>query len=89
MVPDMSKSWLWMMYIEGLTEPFHGWVKDFKPISLQDVIEHTRDLVGVAYKNKVTPRPPFIPRGKETIQFDKGKGKMDEDIRKELRRKKL
>jgi hypothetical protein len=46
MVQDMSESRLFMMYIEGLTEPLHGWVKDFKPITLQDAIERTIDLVG-------------------------------------------
>jgi hypothetical protein len=74
MVPDMSKSRLLVMYIEGFTEPLHGWVNAFKPITLQDVIECTRYLIGETYKNKVTPRPPIIPRGRETKQLDKGKG---------------
>jgi outer membrane translocation and assembly module TamA len=89
MVPDMTESRLLMMYIEGLTEPLRGWVKAFKPNTLQDAIERTKDLVGAAYKNKVTPRPPVIPRGRETRQVDKGKGKMDEATRRELRRKQL
>jgi hypothetical protein len=66
MVPDVLESRLLMMYIEGLTKPVRGWVKDFKPITLQDAIEHTRDLVGAANKNRFTPRPPIITRGRDT-----------------------
>jgi hypothetical protein len=66
MVLDMLESKLLMMYMEGLTKPLHGCVKAFKPITLQDAIERTRDLVGVTCKNKVTTRPPIIPRGRET-----------------------
>jgi len=78
-----------MMYIEGLIEPVRGWVKAFKPVTLQDAIEGTKDLVGAANKNKFTPRPPIIPRGRDTKQMDKGKGKLDEATRRELRRKQL
>ena len=82
MVPDMSESRLLMMYIEGLIEPLHGWVKAFNLNTLRDVIERTRDLEGVAYKNKVTPRPLIIPKRRETRQVDNGKGKMDEATRR-------
>jgi hypothetical protein len=57
MVPYMLESKLFIMYIEGLTKSLRGWVKAFKPITLQDVIEHTKDLVGASYKNKVTLDP--------------------------------
>jgi len=86
MVPDMSESRLPMMYIEGLTEPIHGWVQAFRPVTLQDAIERTKDLIGAANKKKFTPRPPIITRGQDTIQIDKGKGKMDEATRRELRK---
>ena len=89
MVPDMSESRLLMMYIEGLIEPLCGWVNDLKPITLPHAIEHNKYFVGVAYKNKVTPRSPIIPKRRETRQFDKGKGKMDEATRRELARKQL
>jgi hypothetical protein len=46
MVPDVAESRLLMLYIDGLTEPVRGWVKAFKPVTLQDAIEHTKDLVG-------------------------------------------
>jgi len=89
MVPDLKESMFLMMYIEGFIEPLHGWVKAFNLNTLRDVIERTRDLEGVAYKNKVTPRPLVIPRGRETRHVDKGKGKIDEATRRELRRKQL
>jgi hypothetical protein len=89
MVLDVSDSRLLMMYIEGLTEPMRGWVKPFKPVTLQDAIERTRDLVGAANKNRFTPKPPIIPRGRDTRPMDKGKGKLDEATRRDLQRKQL
>jgi hypothetical protein len=38
MVLDVSETRLMMLFFEGLTEPLHGWVKNFKPNTLQDVI---------------------------------------------------
>jgi hypothetical protein len=89
MVPDVSESRLMMLFSEGLTEPLHGWVKDFKPTTLQDVIWKTRDLEGATSKNKFTPRPPLAPRGRDQRVVDKGKGKLDEATKRELRRKQL
>jgi hypothetical protein len=89
MVPDVSESRLLKMYIEGLTEPMRGWVKAFKPVTLQDAIERTSDLVGAANKNRFTPKPPIIPRGQDTRPLDKGKRKLDEATRRDLRRKQL
>jgi hypothetical protein len=88
-VPDMSESRLLMIYTEALNDPLHGWVKAFKPATLHDAIEHTRDLTGAASKNKFTPKPPTFTRGRDTKKMDKGKGKMDEATRRELRRKQL
>jgi hypothetical protein len=89
MVPDVSESRLMMLFSEGLTEPLCGWVKDFKPNTLQDAIWRTRDLEGAASKNKFIPRPPIAQRGKDQRIVDKGKGKLDEATRRELRRKQL
>jgi hypothetical protein len=89
MVPDVSESKLLMMYIEELIEPVKGWVKYFKHVTLQDVIECTKDLVGAANKNRFTPKPPIIPRGRDTRPMDEGKGKLDEATRRDLRRKQL
>jgi hypothetical protein len=53
------------------------------------VIWKTRDLEGEASKNKFTPRPPLAPRGRDQRVVEKGKGKLDEATKRELRRKKL
>jgi hypothetical protein len=89
MVPDVSESRLMMLFSEGLTKPLRGWVKDFKPTTLQDAIWKTRDLEGATSRNKFTPRPPLAPRGRDQRVVDKGKGKLDEATRRELRRKQL
>jgi hypothetical protein len=83
MVPDVSESRLMMLFFERLTEPFCGWVKAFKPTNLQDAIWKTGDLAGATQKNK------FTPRGRESKFADKGKGRLDEATRRELRRKQL
>ena len=84
MVLDMAKSRLLMLFIYGLTEPVRGWVKAFKPVTLQDAIKRTKDLVGAANKNRFTPKPPIIPRGRDIRPMDKGKGKLDEATRRDL-----
>jgi len=89
MVLDVEESRLLMLFIEGLTELVKGWVKAFKPITLQDAIERTMDLVGVANKNRFTPKPPMVQRGHDTRPSDIGKGKLDEATRRDLRSKQL
>jgi hypothetical protein len=84
MVLDMAESRLLMLFIDGLTKPIRGWVKAFKPVTLQDAIKRTRDLVGAANKNRFTPKPPIIPRGRDIRPMDKGKGKLDEATRRDL-----
>jgi len=44
MVTDVSGSRLIMLFVEALAEPLRGWVKDYKPTTLQDAIGRTRDL---------------------------------------------
>jgi hypothetical protein len=89
MVPDVSEDRLLMLFSEGIIEPFHGWVKYFVPTNVQDVICNTKYFLEASQKNKFTPRPPIVPRGREPKFADKGKGKLDEATRRELRRKKL
>jgi hypothetical protein len=89
MASIIFESRLVMMYIKGLTKPLHGWVKDFNLVTLQVVIEHKIYLVGAAYKNKITPKPPIITRGRDIKKVDKGKANMDEATRRDLRRKQL
>jgi hypothetical protein len=88
-----------MLFTEGLMEPLKGWVKAFKPTNLQDAIWRTRDL-GPATKSKFIPRPPLNTGGRDQRPpmnqggrdprgFDRGRGRMDENTRRELRRKQL
>jgi hypothetical protein len=92
MVSDISEQRLVMLFIEGLLEPLRGWVKDFKPETLQDAIVRTRDMEGAVPKTKFFSKP-FIPQkskdkkppGKEGT----GKEKLDEATKNELRRKNL
>ena len=99
MVQDVSQSRLMMFFIEGLMEPLKGWVKAFKPTKLQDAIWRTRDL-GPTTKSKFMPRPPLNTGGRDQRPpmnqggrdprgFDRGRGRMDENSRRELRRKQL
>jgi len=44
MVTNVSESRLIMLFVEALDEPLRGSVKAYKPTTLQDAIERTRDL---------------------------------------------
>ena len=52
MVTDISEARLIMLFMEGLLEPLHGWVKAFKPMTLQDAIIRAWDIEDVVPKNK-------------------------------------
>jgi hypothetical protein len=41
-VSDISEHRLVMFFIKALTNPLRGWVKDFKPHTLQEAIVRTR-----------------------------------------------
>jgi hypothetical protein len=99
MVQDMSPTRLMMLFTEGLMEPLKGWVKAFKPTNLQEAIWKTRDL-GPAAKPKFIPRPPLNNGGRDQRPpinqggrdpkgFDRGRGRIDDNTRRELRRKQL
>jgi hypothetical protein len=98
MVQDVSQARLMMLFTEGLMEPLRGWVKAFKPTTLHDAIWKTRDL-GSATKTRFTPRPPnqgsrdqrppMNQGGRDPKGFDRGRGRMHELTRRELRRKQL
>jgi hypothetical protein len=99
MVHDISPTRLMMLFTEGLMEPLKGWVKAFKPTNLQDAIWRTRDL-GPAARPKFIPRPPLNTGGRDQKPpmnqggrdlrgFDRGRGRMDDNTRRELRRKQL
>jgi hypothetical protein len=59
MVTDISEARLVMLFTEGLTEPLRGWVKAYRPSSLQDAVSRARDLQESVPKPKFTPRPNF------------------------------
>jgi hypothetical protein len=91
-VSDISKHKLVMLFTEALTKPLRGWVKAFKPQTLQEAIVRTRDMGDSTLKPK-TFNKPFVPqrdRDQKNPQREwKGKPKMDDDTRWELMRKKL
>jgi len=62
---------------------------DNKPHNLQDAIWRKIYLMGSTTKTKFNPRLPLNQGVKDKRVIYKGKGKMDEATRRELRRKKL
>jgi hypothetical protein len=60
-VTTISEPKLIMLFTEGLTEPLRGWVKAYRPPTLQDSILHTRDLENSVPKNKTFSKP-FVPQ---------------------------
>jgi hypothetical protein len=91
-VSDISEHSLVMLFIEALMEPLRGWVKVFKPHTLQEAILHTRDMGDSALKPKTFTKPcvPQRDRDQKNPQREwKGKPKLDDDTRRELMRKKL
>jgi hypothetical protein len=91
-VTDISEPRLVMLFTEGLTEPLRGWVKAYRPHTLQDAIRRTRDLADSVPKTKPFTKP-FVPQRdkdqKNPQREWKGKPKLDDDTRRELMRKKL
>jgi hypothetical protein len=99
MVQDISPTRLMMLFTEGPMKPLKGWVKAFKPTNLQDVIWRMRDL-GPAARPKFMPRPPLNTGGRDQRPsmnqggydprgFNRGRGRLDKNTRRELRRNQL
>jgi hypothetical protein len=91
-VTDISEHRLVMLFTEGLAEPLRGWVKAFKPTTLQDAIMKTLDMTDTVPKTKGPTKPYIPPKPQDNKSFQKdgtGKDRMDEETRRELRRKKL
>ena len=65
MVSDISESRLIMLFTEALSEPLRGWVKAYKPITLQDAISRTLDLQDFVPKNKQPQKTTSLPENKE------------------------
>jgi hypothetical protein len=91
-VTDISEPRLVMLFTEGLTEPLRGWVKAYRPHSLQDAVRRTRDLADSVPRTKPFTKL-FVPQRdkdqKNPLREWKGKPKLDDDTRRELMRKKL
>jgi hypothetical protein len=58
-VIDISEPRLIMLFKEGLTEALRGWVKAYRPPTLQDSILRTRDLADSVPKTKNFSKPFF------------------------------
>ena len=67
MVPDLSVARRVYMFIDGLDEPLHGFLKSTKPTTLKDVIERASDLQDALPKAKETfqHKPSFPSKGKD------------------------
>jgi hypothetical protein len=59
-VTDISEPRLIMLFTEGLTKPLRGWVKAYRPPTLQDAILRTQDLADLVPKTKTFSKP-FVP----------------------------
>jgi hypothetical protein len=81
-VTDISEPRLVMLFTEGLIEPLRGWMKAYRPHSLQDVVRRTRDLADSVPKTKPFTKP-FVPQRdkdqKNPPREWKGKPKLDDD----------
>jgi hypothetical protein len=91
-VTDILEPRLIMLFTEGLTEPLRGWVKSYRPPTLQDASLRARDLADSVPKTKTFSKP-FVPqRDRDRKPFKRewnGKEKLDDETRRELMRKKL
>ena len=77
---------LTMLFTEALTNPLRGWVKPYKPLTLHDAIQDS------VPKNKFPLKTNFPVRDKDRKPFQQDVPKkpwLDEDTRKDLRRKKM
>jgi hypothetical protein len=92
MVSDISEVLLVMLFVEGLMETLWGWVKAYKPTSLQDVVSRARDMQYEVPKIRFLPKPIVTLKTKEIRLPQRdwaNKPKLDEETKRELRKKKL
>jgi hypothetical protein len=91
-VTYISEHRLVMLFTEGLAEPLRGWVKAFRPTTLQDAIKRMLDMMDTVPKTKGPTKPYIPPKNPDKKPFHKewtGKDRLDEETRRELRWKKL
>ena len=60
MVTDVSESRLTMLFTEALIEPLRGWVKAYKPPTLQDSINRAKYLQDSVSKNRFALKTNFF-----------------------------
>ena len=92
MVTVLSESKLVMLFTKALTKPLRGWVKAYKPSTLHDAIDRTRDLQDSVPKNRFLTKMNFPIKDKDKKPFKQEWPKktwLDDNMRKDLRRKKL
>ena len=97
MVSDISESRLIMLFTEELSKPLCGWVKAYRPITLQDAISRTLDLQDSVPKNKQPQKTTSLPENKEKpTHLPENRERiipqrewLNEDTRRDLGRKKL
>lgn len=93
MVTDVLEAQLIMLFMEGLFETLHGWVRAYKPTSLQDAIFKTWDMIDAVPKNwAFVPTRPTAPQGNRDArppQRDGGLGQLDDDTQRDLVRRRL
>jgi hypothetical protein len=70
-VTDISEPGLIMLFTEGLTEPLRGWVKAYRPHTLQDAILRNRDLVDSVPKTKTLSKPVVPQENQDRKPFQK------------------
>ena len=88
MVTNVSESRLYMLFSETLTEPLRGWVKAYKPSTLQDAISRARDLQDSVPKNRFPLKTNFPIKDKDKKHFQQEIQKktwLDDETRKYLR----
>ena len=66
MVTDITGPQLIMLFTEGLVEPLRGWVRAYKPATLQDTIGRAKDLQDAVLKTRFPRKPTFPSKGKDT-----------------------
>ena len=97
MVSDILESRLIMLFTEALSERLRGWVKAYRPITLQDAISRTLDLQDFVPKNKQPQKTTTLPENKEKPthllenreRIIPQREWLNEDTRRDLRRKNL
>ncbi|XP_059064450.1 uncharacterized protein LOC131856620 [Cryptomeria japonica] len=85
-----------VLFVDGLSEPLHGWVKGHDPLTLQDANRKARDLAPSASRSKFTPKDPHFkkdkdkkPLHKDSQPQKKESKRLDDETLNELRQKKI